>query len=174
MVTRLVIGIDLAGSEENRSGFCVIKEEFGQKETKSRSIFTNEEILTEIRRLHPSVIAIDAPLSTKYKNIPLTEDLKKYGALSLSLPGMQMLASRAEKLCKEIEKLGVPVIEILPKATQEIMGLEPDTLSKSKHQADAILAAITGFLYLENKVKTMGASERKITIPQPSRKKPLQ
>ena len=38
MANKLVIGIDLAGSEENRSGFAIIKEEFGEKDTKSRTI----------------------------------------------------------------------------------------------------------------------------------------
>jgi len=168
-----VVGIDLAGNEKNRSGFCLLKEEFGQKETKSKTFFTNEEILAEIIRSKPDLVAIDAPLTTKKEDRKCDKEMKKYGALSLSLAGMQTLAKRAWGLRQEIKKMNIPVIEIFPRATEKIMGLERDSLSKSTHQGDAILAAITGFLHLEKKTKEVGDAEGKIIIPKPSRKKPL-
>lgn len=173
MTERKVIGLDLAGSEKNRSGFCLLREEFGQRETKSKTIFTDEEIIQEIERLKPDLVAIDAPLTDKKEDRQCDKELKKYGALSLSLPGMQMLAKRGYQLADKIKKMGIPVIEVFPKATERIMGLERETLSKSAHQGDAILAAITGFLHLEKKTKELGDKEGKIVIPKPSRRKPL-
>ncbi len=173
MQNKVVIGIDLAGSENNRSGFAIIKEEFGQKDTKSRSIFSDVEILEEISRQKPEVVCFDAPITKKKENRKIDIQMQKYGALSLSLPGMQVLAKRAHALANKIKKLGVTVLEINPKATAEIIGIEPQSLSKSTHQADAILAAMTGFLYLEDKTKEIGDDDGKIIIPQPSRKKPL-
>lgn len=174
MTTKIIVGIDLAGSENNRSGFCQVTEEFGQRETKARTIFTDDEILKEIERLKPDLVAIDAPLSNKKQDRKCDKEMKKYGALSLNLAGMQMLVKRATRLASEIEKISVPVIEVFSRATEKIMGLERDSLSKSIHQGDAILAAITGFLYLEKKTKEVGDKEGKIVIPKPSRKKPLQ
>ena len=173
MALKKVIGIDLAGNEENRSGFCIIKEEFGQKDTKTRSIFTDCEILQEVDRQKPDLVAIDAPLTNKKSERPADKEMKKYGALSLSMPGMQILAKRGYKLAKAIKDKDVSVIEIFPRATEKIMGIEKTSLSKSSHQADAALAAITGFLYLENKTKEVGDKEGKIIIPKPSRKQPL-
>lgn len=173
MTNKTVIGIDLAGSENNRSGFSVIKEEFNQKDTKSRTIFTDLEIIEEIKRSKPVIVAIDAPITSKKQNRKVDEEMKKYGALSLALPGMQILTNRAYNLAGEIKKFGSRVIEVNPRATADILGIEPDTLSKSTHQANAILAAMTGFLYLEEKTKEIGESDGKIIIPKPSRKKPL-
>lgn len=173
MKTKIVIGIDLAGSDKNRSGFCVIKEEFGQKDIKSKTIFTDEEILQEISAIKPTLIAIDAPLTNKLRDRKCDLEMRKYGSLSLKLPGMQMLAKRGFNLASKIKEMNYPVIEVFPKATEKIMGIEKSSLSKSEDQADAILAAITGFLHLENKTKEVGDREGKIYIPRPSRKKPL-
>lgn len=173
MTGRKVIGIDLAGNPENRSGFCLITEEFGQRDTRSKTIFTDEEILEEIKRTLPNLVAIDAPLTDKKQDRMCDKEMRKYGSLPLNLPGVQMLAKRGYKLAQEISKLNIPVIEIFPRATEKIMGLERESLSKSSHQADAIIAAITGFLHLEGKTKEVGDREGKIVIPKPSRKKPL-
>lgn len=173
MPTKIVVGIDLAGNEKNRSGFSVIKEEFGQKETKTKTIFTDKEIIQEIQRLKPDIVAIDAPLTKSKNNRQCDQKMKRYGAISLNLPGMQLLAKRGYAMAEKILKMKIPVIEVLSRATAKIMGLERDSLSKSTHQADAILAGITGFLHLEKKTREMGDKEGKIVIPKPSRKKPL-
>jgi len=173
MTGKKVVGIDLAGNPDNRSGFCLITEEFGQKDTKAKTIFSDEEILEEIKRIQPNLVAIDAPLTDKKQDRMCDKEIKQYGSLSLSLPGIQMLAKRGLKLAQEIAKLKVPVIEIFPRATEKIMGLERESLSKSAHQGDAIIAAITGFLHLEGKTKEVGDKGGKIVIPKPSRRKPL-
>jgi hypothetical protein len=173
MADKTVVGIDLAGNENNRSGFCILKEEFGQKDIKSKTIFTNQEILQEIEQLKPDLVAIDAPLTNKKEDRKCDKEMKKYGALPLGLLGMQMLANRGYKLASLIKKMNIPVIEVFPRATEKIMGLQRDSLSKSAHQGDAILAALTGFFYLEKKAKEIGDKEGKIVIPKPSRKKPL-
>ena len=173
MPNRVVVGIDLAGNEKNRSGLSIVKEEFGQKDIKTKTIFTDQEILAEISRLKPDLVAIDAPLTLENKDRKADKEMKKYGALPLSLPGMQMLAKRGFKLFSEIKKIGTDVIEVLPKATEKIMGIQRDSLSKSAHQGDAILAALTGFFYLEKNTKEIGDKDGKIVIPKPSRKKPL-
>jgi len=173
MANKLVIGIDLAGSEENRSGFAIIKEEFGEKDTKSRTIFSDEEILQEIGRLRPKIVAIDAPITKVKKDRVADKEMKKYGRLSLAIPGMQILAQRADKLAAKIKKQNIVVLEVNSEATAQIMGLEKNALSKSTHQADAILAAMTGFLHLEEKTKDVGDKDGFVIIPRPSRKKPV-
>lgn len=171
MAKKVVAGIDLAGNENNRTGFCLLTEEFGQTETKAKTLFSNKEILDEIKRIKPDVIAIDGPLTREKKDRKADLELKKYGTLPLNLKGMQILAQRAYKLASEIKKQGFKVIEVLPRATSKIMGLEREALSRSIHQADSILAAITGFLYLQGKAKEVGDKEGTIVIPKPSRKK---
>lgn len=173
MAKRVVVGIDLAGFEKNRSGFCLLEEELGQTSTKARTIFTDSEILAEIKRLKPDLVAIDAPLTSETKDRKCDLELKQYGTLSLALKGMQVLAKRGENLAKMLKEAGIKYIEVFPRATEKITGLSRDSLSKSAHQGDAILAALTGYFYLLGKAKEVGDKKGKIVIPKPSRKKLL-
>src|SRR3989304_6528891 len=132
-----------------------------------RTIFTDQEIIDEIVRLKPAIVAIDAPLTTKDSDRKADLEMKKYGAISLNLPGMQMLAERGYNLSEKIKKTGTKVIEVFTKASEKIMGLEKNSLSKSSDQADAIIACLTASLYLENKTKEVGDGEGKIIIRKP-------
>jgi len=173
MVTRKIIGIDLAGNPKNRTGFALLVEEFGQRDIKSKTLFSDEEIIEEIQKTHPDLVAIDAPLTNKVQDRKCDQELKTYGTLPLLLPGMRLLAQRGCQLSQKIAQLNIPVIEISARATEKIMGIEANAFSRSSHQRDAILAAITGFLHLQGETREVGDRGGKIVIPKPPRKKPL-
>ena len=54
-----IVGIDLAGVEKRPTGFCFLE---GMK-VKTSLLFTDEEIIEEVKKAKPSIVAIDAPLS---------------------------------------------------------------------------------------------------------------
>ncbi len=151
-----VVGIDLAGKEENPTGFCVLR----ASGAKTKKVFTDEEILQEIRKLKPQVVAIDAPLwlpkpgvAWRIGEILLMQ--RGFRPLSLLLPSMRMLALRAKNLAREIRKMGIEVIEVFAGASEKILGLKKER-GKSKDEYDALLCALTAKAYVEGKYEDLG------------------
>jgi predicted nuclease with RNAse H fold len=60
---KCVIGIDLAGSSRNPTGWALLK----GKAVKNLLLYTDNEISENTLRNHPALIAIDAPLSLPQK-----------------------------------------------------------------------------------------------------------
>jgi hypothetical protein len=175
-----VIGIDLAGSQKNPTGFCIL--DVKRKVTHTQILYSDSEIVENVRRVKPQIVAIDAPLTLSTKNRKCDDALRNYGTLPLSLPAMRMLAQRGVKL---VQKLGrFRVIEVFPTATAKILGLYSKDEGKvrenlankgfiikkelNKHELDALFAAITAYLHLEGKSEIIGDEEGKIVIPKPS------
>lgn len=183
-----IVGIDLAGKEENPSGFCILKN--GQVTLKT--LYHNEEIIKEVKGVNPSVIAIDAPLSLPQGRCCLEKDcecavgghfrqaerdIRPYGrVLPLTFQGMKMLTLRGITL-GQILKKDFEVIEAHPRTSQKMLGFNDlkGDLSQifsllndpSEHELDAAVAAITGYLYLEGHVLELGDPEEGIiVIPQ--------
>ena len=183
-----VVGIDLAGKEENPTGICVLS----QDKVVLKTRYNDEEIIKEVRSINPSLIAIDAPLSLPKGRCCLEKDCKcavgghfrsaereirPYGrVLPLTFQGMKMLTLRGNKLVKELEK-EFEVIETHPRTSQKILGFNdlkedlnriyklPD--KTTEHELDAVLSAITGFLYLKGCYIELGEPEEgTITIPR--------
>ncbi|HIQ50178.1 MAG TPA: DUF429 domain-containing protein [Nanoarchaeota archaeon] len=151
-----VVGIDLAGKEENPTGFCVLT----PKGAKTKKLFTDKEILREISRLKPQVVAIDAPLWLPPPGIAwrigeLLLMKRGFRPLSLLLPSMRLLALRAKNLAQEIRKMGIEVIEVFAAASEKIFGLEKQKY-RSKDEYDALLCALTAKAYLEGKYEDLG------------------
>jgi len=132
-LSKKFVGIDLAGSEKRETGFCILDEKL---RAKTKILFTDEEIIEEVRNAKPEVVAIDAPLALP-KNRPGLE--KKYSKLGhfrecdkellkmgikffpITLGPMRKLTERGIKLKNKIERSGFKVIETYPGGAQDIL-----------------------------------------------------
>jgi predicted nuclease with RNAse H fold len=178
------VGVDLAGSTKNPTGFCVLSEEAGVKTVNAKLLYSDDEILKELDAVKPDIIAIDAPLTYAGKNRLCDAELKSYGALPPTLPGMEVLARRGTALAEKL-KVSRSVIEVYATASAKILGiyhkddfscqkkllslnLSGDASNRllSRDELDAVFAAITGLLYLIGQTKEVGDEEGKIIIPE--------
>lgn len=183
MVTT-IIGIDLAGKMENPSGICILN---GRKII-LKTFYKDKEILKEIKVIKPSLIAIDAPLSLPRGRCCLEKDcecavgghlrqaerdIRPYGrVLPLTFQGMKMLTLRGITLTYQLRK-EYPVIETHPRTSQKMLGLgSSEHLSRffklpghaTEHELDALLASLTGLLYLNDCYIELGNPEDGIII----------
>ncbi len=128
---KLVVGIDLAGSEKRNTGFCAM--DF-QMRCKTATLHTDGEIHDATLKASPSVVSIDAPLFLP-KGRKSIEDvgpphfrecdrelLKMHiRFFPISLGPMRMLTARGMKLRAEFESEGLEVIESFPGAIQDLL-----------------------------------------------------
>ncbi len=184
-----IAGIDLAGSPDNKTGLCILRiDEKGKGEEKfveTKILHSNSEIIEELKKINPDVIAIDAPLTSEGENRLCDEELRKYGALPLKLKGMNALAKRGKGFAGELRKLNLNFIEIFSTATaknlgyydQDIMkvqknlisfGVKGDTEKRilSKDETDAIFAALTGYLQMKGLTEEVGDDKGRIIVPK--------
>ncbi len=157
-----VVGIDLAGKSENPTGFCVLT----QNGAKTKKLFTDEEILNEIEKAKPQVVAIDAPLWLPPQGVAwrLGEILlqkRGFRPLSLLLPSMRLLSLRAKGLAEKIRKMGITVIEVFATASEKILGVKKEK-QKNKDEYDALICALTAKAFLEGKYEDLGG----IIVPE--------
>ena len=183
-----ILGIDLAGKEENPTGLCVLNKE----QISLKTIYRDKDIIRFVKDENPYLIAIDAPLSLPKGRCCLEKDCKcavgghlreaereirPYGrVLPLTFRGMKMLTLRGVSLEAELRK-DFLLIETHPRTNQKILGfnnLKKD-ISKiyqlpenaTEHELDALLAAITGYLYLKGLYIELGdPDEGTIIIPK--------
>jgi len=128
-VAAVVAGIDLAGVETRPTGICFIVD----STVKTKLVYTDNEIVSEILREKPAVVAIDAPLSLpKGKTLDskncireCDKALRKMGIrfFPLNFGGMRQLTLRGIKLKKKLTELGFTVIETYPGAAQDLLRL---------------------------------------------------
>ena len=137
VVHEKIVGIDLTGSEKRATGWALIE----NKHAVTKTIFTDEELISETIKHNPAVISIDSPLSIPigrtsfFDDDPFREEfgitrecerimakrgIKSYPCL---IPTMQMLTQRGMKLASKFRELGYTVIESYPGAAQDIMGI---------------------------------------------------
>lgn len=129
----IVAGLDLAGSERRASGICFMDEKL---RADFFIIYSNNQIIEEILKRKPKVVAIDAPLSIPKGRKSLEERSKvhlrecdrellrlKIKFFPITLGPMRMLTSRGIMIKKELEKYGFHVIEVFPGATQDILNI---------------------------------------------------
>ena len=176
---KCVIGIDLAGTSRNPTGWALLK----GKMAETCLLYTDSEILESIARNVPALVAIDAPLSLPKKGELLRkadrEMIKKgYRVFPPKLPAMEKLTLRAIRLNNLIEEKAYKTIEVHPtstrkalqmplkdwKAIQEILktfGLEGEleTRPLASHEIDAVTAALTAALHLKNQTEPIGDEE---------------
>ncbi|VVB51040.1 Uncharacterised protein [uncultured archaeon] len=181
-----VVGVDLAGSQRNDTGFCVLTvDESDKKEVSVRLLKTDEEIIQHILEAQPQVIAIDSPLTYKGSIRRCDELLAGYGVLSPTLPGMEILAKRGTNLAEKLRQTA-EVIEISVKTSAKILGVAADkndlryqknlmnlniggditTRFLTKDELDAIVAASTAFLYTTGSTEKVGDENGTIITPK--------
>ncbi len=180
-----IIGIDLAGKEENPSGICVLR----NKETILKTLYSDEDIIEYVEKVNPSLVAVDAPLSLPKNRCCLEKDcecavgghlraaereIRPYGrVLPLTFRGMKMLTLRGIALGKRLRK-DFEVIETHPRTNQKILGIKDvkEDLGRilkipnapTEHELDAILAALAGYFYLNGCVLELGDPEEGIIV----------
>lgn len=156
-----VVGIDLAGKEKNPTGFCLLTE----NRTETKIFYYDKDILDEIERIKPNLIAIDAPFT--FASDGYFRDCDKllremgFKPLSPNFPNMKPLVLRARKLIKALK--GYRVIEVFPQASKQIIGLSMERYA-NEHKFDALVCAITGKYYLEGKYMELG--KERVIIPK--------
>lgn len=179
------VGIDLAGNPRNPTGFCVLEVREEGKYVRTRLLFEDREIVREVVATRPKVVAIDAPLTNPGRPRRCDEELRKYGALPLTLRGMEKLAERGKTLAGVLRGEGLEVIEVFPTATAKLLGyyskdeLEVQRMLLSaklrgdiekrvmrKDELDAIFAAITAYLHFHNMTESVGDEEGVIVVPR--------
>lgn len=137
-----VVGIDLAGVETRPTGFCVLDEKM---EAKTSLLYTDEEILEEVVKARPDVIAIDAPLALPKgrKSLEERNDVHlrecdrellrmKIKFFPITLGPMRKLTERGIRFRKSLERRGFRVIETYPGAAQDILKIPRKQAGLSK------------------------------------------
>lgn len=132
MSKMVVLGIDLSADEKRRSGICILK----GKRVQTMLLCTDEELLSLVRKVHPKLIAIDAPLSLPPDRRSINErtgehlrfcdrELLKRGIrfFPITLGGMRKLTERGIRLKALLEADGFQVIEVFPGGAQDVLGL---------------------------------------------------
>ncbi len=175
-------GIDLAGNPKNKTGFCVLEVNAG-KWVFTKTLLSDCEIIAELEKAKPNIVAIDAPITFSGKNRLCDIELHEYGALPVTLRGMEVLAVRGSELAKELSNF--KLIEIYATATAKILGFydknekkvqkallnsgikgDIETRFLTKDELDAIFAAMTGYLHLEGMTEEKGGEDGKIVVPR--------
>jgi len=182
---KIIIGIDLAGISRNPTGWAAWK----NKDISACQLYTDKEIIETTLNCQPILVTIDAPLSLPIKGLLRQTDREMYKRRYPVFPPlfrtMKKLTKRAIEIAKDFEKVGISVLEVHPASTRKAleipsknwdsiqaiflqMGLKGDLekLTLTKHEIDAITAALTGYLYLKGKTQLIG-NEREGYIAVP-------
>ena len=146
-----VVGIDLTGSEERKSGWAAVA---GRRLT-TELIGPDADLMERTLAEKPFLVSIDSPLSLPAGRISEFDDdpgRKEYGIVREAerqlrkrgirvypalLPSMQRLTRRGVELATRLRKRGVPVIESYPGAAQDILGI-PRKKTSLKHLAEGL------------------------------------
>jgi predicted nuclease with RNAse H fold len=129
----LSVGIDLAGSPQRDTGFCVMDEVM---RCRTAVLHTDREIVEAVLEAAPSVVSIDAPLflprgreSLERKGPPHLRECDrellrmKIRFFPISLGPMRSLTERGIGLRAVLERKGLVVIESFPGAIQDMLGM---------------------------------------------------
>jgi uncharacterized protein len=123
---KCVIGIDLAASSKNPTGWAILK----NQKVKTQLLYTDKETLENTAHNNPTLIAIDAPLSLpKNKEFFRKTDKETirrgYRVLPPNFPAMKKLTLRAISLNKVIEEKMYKAIEVHPTSTRKALEMPP-------------------------------------------------
>lgn len=128
------VGIDLTGSQNRSSGFCILKD----KEAYLSPLENDDDIISKTINAKPTIISIDSPLglpkgrccaddSCKCRKFGITREceriLKSRGinVYPSLIKSMQKLTLRGIKLSRIFREKGFKVIESYPGAAQDIL-----------------------------------------------------
>lgn len=164
--SEVAIGIDLTGNEAKPSGWAVLN----GSSAITRSIGSDDELISESLKYNPRVVSIDSPLSypagrdctkpncecRKYGITRYCERLLSsfgIGVYPCLIPSMEKLTNRGIALANKFRDLGVEVIESYP-------GVAQDILSIRRKQ--------NGLEHLKNSYKNFGITGEYFTAPKVS------
>jgi len=144
------VGLDLAGKPENDTGFCLLRD----SSVGTKILHTDGEILDEIERIGPEVIAIDAPFDFPKENEMYRKsdlELKEMGfdPLSPNFPGMKVLVTSVKEILKELRDY--EVIETFSRAARKAL-----SANANEDEFDALLCALTARKYWKGKYRDLG------------------
>src|SRR5258707_771803 len=120
----------------------------------TKSIRTDEELISETLAAKPDLVSIDSPLSLPenygapgvpiYRKCELA--LKRMGisVFWCLLPSMQMLTRRGIRLASQLREAGCKVIESYPGAAQDILGIPRKKASLEELKRGLFRAGIAG------------------------------
>ena len=146
-----VVGIDLTGSEQRKSGWAAAT---GRNLT-TGLVASDAELTERTLAAEPFLVSIDSPLSLPEGRISEFDDdpgRYEYGIVREAerqlrrrgihvypalLPSMQRLTRRGVELATRLRKSGVPVIESYPGAAQDILGI-PRKKTSLKHLVEGL------------------------------------
>ena len=184
-----LIGIDLAGRPERPTGWALLKEKW----VVVKELYSDHEILFETINAKPALVAIDAPLTLPEHGALRKTDCEMhrrgYPVLPPLFPAMKELTLRAIRLTEELKREQIKVIEVHPTSTRKALqmplkdwrqiqkilveiGLGGKWKKRllSRHELDAITAAITAHLHIKGKTESIGEpKEGLIIVPLPMR-----
>lgn len=154
-----------------------------EKKVSTTLLHSDSEIIERLKKEKPKLAGIDAPLIYSGVNRSCDEELRSYGALPVTLRGMETLAIRGSNLASQLE--GFDFIEVFSTGTAKILGfydkkdanmqkklidagIKGDTEKRMlvKDELDAIFAAMTAYLRLKNATVEVGDAGGKIVIPK--------
>jgi len=172
-----VVGIDLTGSQDKRSGVACLDAYFGVMTARLKSDLDIEAFVLDMA---PDLVSIDSPLSLPedpkkiYRDCELELKRRGIGVYWCLLPSMKSLTMRGISLANRLRAKSIPVIESYPGAAQDILGMPRKSkgvkelaaalarygivgdLDVSHDELDAITAAIVGVLYLKGDYEALG------------------
>jgi len=186
-----VIGLDLAGSEKNPTGYCHI--EFSEV-VAFGELYSDASIKRYISKIEPDIVAIDAPLNfPSHGNLRDCDLLMKQIGLNPfppTMPGMRVLVERAMRLVNWLEENGFSYIEVFPAGAIHFLGLKrkPRSIGErikmarelvrliglsmkfriskmSPDEFDAVICAITGYAYLTGNYIEIKGRECTVIFP---------
>jgi predicted nuclease with RNAse H fold len=131
-----ILGLDLAGSSQRPTGFCVLR----SRCVDVGHLSSDAEILRLVRDATPALIAIDAPLALPAGRCCLLdtcicantvhfracdEELRRWGIpfFPLTLGPMRQLTERGMHLKAVFSEQGFRVVETYPGAAQDLWGI---------------------------------------------------
>ncbi|MFI5414916.1 MAG: DUF429 domain-containing protein [Candidatus Lutacidiplasmatales archaeon] len=128
-----MVGLDLAGSERRRTGFCALTPD---GRTTTAVLHTDDEILAAVRASVPSVVSIDAPLFLPAGRTSIESRepfhlrasdriLQRLGIrfFPVTLGPMRTLTARGMRMRAQLESEGFRTIEGYPGAGQDLLGI---------------------------------------------------
>ncbi|NND03734.1 MAG: hypothetical protein HKN91_13205, partial [Acidimicrobiia bacterium] len=134
---RVVVGVDLTGSDQRPSGLAVLS----GTSTKLATIGPLDEIERFVIEANPDLVSIDAPLCLPVGRTAVTDDdparvthgimreserlLKRRGVnvYPCLLPSMQQLTRRGIELATRLRNCGIATIESYPGAAQDMLAM---------------------------------------------------
>ncbi|MBC8501493.1 MAG: DUF429 domain-containing protein [Nanoarchaeota archaeon] len=182
----MIVGLDLAGSEQRVTGFCLIGEEIEEVS----ELKTNDEIVSKVEKVKPDLVAIDSPLNFPKKGSWRKAEYEMNKRRIKFFPpkgliAMEKLVARAMALRDLFQSKGILVIEVYPGAFYDIIkiprknnylelkrllkfyDLVLDRREYSQDELDAVASAFVGRLFLEAKVEFLGDEEEgQIVVPK--------